>query len=320
MRKLISLLLAAIMLLGCVSAIAEDAAPVKTGFGMITTITKSQVNIAYAAVTVDDAGVITSCDMDYIQAKYVIDATGKITTDKATQFQSKYELDDAYGMRIASPIGKEWDEQADHFVAYCIGKTIDEIKGVALTEAGKAADADLAAGCTMTVTEYLAVVEKAVNNAAHLGAKKGDVVKVAQVSGFDKSTADASATAAGKIQINAHVGAVTLNGDVITSCIIDAVQAKIAFDATGKITSDMTAPVASKTELQDGYNMRMASPIGKEWFEQSAGFSAYVTGKTLAEVAGIALNESGKPTDADLTATTTITITDFLAVVEQAGK
>jgi hypothetical protein len=39
-------------------------------------------------------------------------------------------LGDGYGMRSASKIGKEWNEQANAFAAYVIGKTVDEVKAL----------------------------------------------------------------------------------------------------------------------------------------------------------------------------------------------
>ena len=69
-----------------------------------------------------------------------------------------------------------------------------------------------------------------------------------------------------------------------------------------------------------GYGMRKASAIGKEWFEQAAGFAAFITGKTLTEASGIAVNEGGYPTDADLMATTTMGIGDFLSLIQKIAQ
>jgi hypothetical protein len=44
-----------------------------------------------------------------------------------------------------------------------------------------------------------------------------------------------------------------------------------------------------------------------------------VTGKTNAEVQGIALDEEGRPAESDLTASVTIHITDFLTIIEKAA-
>ena len=320
MRKIISLMLALLLIISCIPAMAEGEA-VKTGLSFVTTLSSSkdgqaQANIALTAVTVDDNGVITACVIDDVQAKIKFDATGALTTDIATEFQSKNELGDGYGMRKASSIGAEWNEQAAAFAAYCVGKTLEEIKGMAVTEDNR--PVDLVTSCTLAVGEFLPGIEDAVNNAAHIGAKKGDELKLVQVSNMSKSK-NATATADGQAQVYAHVAALTLNGDVITSCYIDAVQATVKFNAEGKITSDVTAPVASKNTLKEGYGMKAISPIGKEWYEQAAGFCAYVTGKTIADVAGIAIVD-GKIADADLAATTTIGIADFQALIEKAGK
>ena len=99
MRKIVSLVLCLMMIISCIPALAEDAAPVKTGLSFVTSLASSkdgqaQANIAITAVTVDDNGVITSCVIDMVQGKIAFDATGKLTTDKAAEFQSKNELGD----------------------------------------------------------------------------------------------------------------------------------------------------------------------------------------------------------------------------------
>lgn len=323
MRKVISLFLCLALCLACIPAVAEEAVAVKTGLSFVTSVSESKdgaakATLTLAAVTVDDNGVIDSCVFDAVQATINFDETGKLTTDPATEFASKNELGDAYGMRVASSISAEWNEQAAAFAAYCVGKTIDELKAMPVDEAQKPTDADLAAGCTMAVYNFLPSVEDAVRNAQHLGAKKGDVLKLTTTANASKSK-DASESAEGQAQVYAHVGVVTLNGETITSCYIDAVQATVKFDATGKITSDLGAAVQSKNVIKEGYGMKAISSIGKEWYEQAAGFCAYVTGKTIADVAGIAIVD-GKVADADLAATTTIGIADFQALIEKAGK
>ena len=57
-----------------------------------------------------------------------------------------------------------------------------------------------------------------------------------------------------------------------------------------------------------------------EWKEQAAAFALYVTGKTAAQVSGIAVTE-GRPADADLAASVTIAIGDFQKLIGKAmGK
>lgn len=301
----------------------------RTGLAMVTDISKSanasadtegtaQADVTIAAVTVDADGKIVQCVIDSAQTKVGISADGKITTDLASEFQSKQELGEDYGMKKASAIGKEWNEQADAFAAYCEGKTIDEVNGIAVTEEGAAADEELTATCTIHIGGLQAVVAKAVANATELGAQTGDKLGLGVTTNISKST-DASAEGDGSAVPYTTVTAVTVGADgKITSAVIDAVQAKISFDTTGKITADTAAEISSKNELGDAYGMKSASSIGKEWNEQAAAYAQYAVGKTLEEVNGTAVTDEGVPSDADLAASVTVHIADFNTIITKA--
>ena len=192
------------------SAPAESGAAVKTGLSLVTSVAKSkdasaegdgqaQANVSLVAVTVGDDGVIDACVIDAIQAKIGFDAAGKLTTDPATSFASKNELGADYGMGKASSIGKEWNEQAAAMAEYAVGKTVEELKGVAVNADGQATDADLAASVTLSITDFIAGIERAVNNAEHLGARKGDKLALTSVTNMAKSK-DASAEGDGLAQ------------------------------------------------------------------------------------------------------------------------
>lgn len=312
-----------------VSTPENSGAAVKTGFYLSTDISGSksaasdaegvgQANLELVAVTITDEGVIDSCVIDSIQSKITFDAAGKVTSDLTAPVLSKGELGSDYGMVKASSIGKEWNEQAQALADYVEGKTLEEIRGIAVTEEGKAADADLAASVTVSIAGYLDAIEQAAANATHLGAKQGDTLMLTTSTSIAGSK-DAGAEGDGTAQTYATVAAITMSGDVITSCTIDAVQADVNFDTTGAITTDLTAPVLSKNQLGDDYGMKKASSIGKEWYEQAAAFSAYVVGKTPEQVAGIAVNEKGGAADADLAASVTLSIGEFQALVAKAG-
>ena len=315
MKKILSLLLILCMLVPF--AVAEKAAAVKTGLSFVTDLTSSkdgqaQANIAITAVSVDDNGIITACVIDMIQGKIKFDETGKITTDKATEFKSKLELGDDYNMRGASSIKAEWNEQANAFAAWCVGKTVEQLQAAELNENNQVVD--IVAPCTLKVTEFLPGVLDAVAKAEHRGAKAGDALKLTQVSTMAKSK-DATAEANGQAQVYTHVGMFTLNGDVITSAYIDAVQANVAFDAQGKIASDLTVAPQTKNEIKEGYGMKGISPIGKEWYEQAAAFCAFITGSTLNEAIAVAAN----PAESDVISSCTIGTEDFLKLIVKAG-
>ena len=313
---------------------AEPEAPaaegaVKTGLSVSTSLSSSksaadgedglvQADVMLVAVTVDEAGVIQSCAIDAVQAKVPFDAAGQLTGDVAAPILSKNELGEDYGMKKASSIGKEWNEQAAAFAEYCVGKTVDEVSGIAVTEDGKAGDADLAASVTISIGSFLSGVEAAVANAQALGASAGDTLKL-----VTETTAADSVPAGeedGKVSIVSNIAVVTENADgVITSCILDAVQPALTFDGQGQLTGDAAAPVLSKNQLGADYGMIVASSIGKEWNEQAAAFAEYCVGKTVDEVSGIAVTEEGKASDADLAASVTISIGGFQSLVAKAG-
>ena len=276
----------------------------------------AQCDATIAAVTVDSNGAIVECVIDIAQTKIGVSADGKITSDLNAEYPSKRELGDDYGMKKASVIGKEWYEQADAFAAWATGKTRDEISGMAITE-GLAGDADLAASVSIHVTGFQAAVLEAMDNAVAGGAASGDKLGLGVSTNIAKSV-DASADADGTAEAYTTISVLTVNADgVITSSVIDAVQAKITFDAAGVITADKSAEVLSKDELGDAYGMKSASGIGKEWNEQAAAYAEYTVGKTLEEVQGTAVEE-GRPADADLAASVTVHITDFNNVIAKA--
>ncbi len=133
------------------------------------------------------------------------------------------------------------------------------------------------------------------------------------------SSKDATADADGLVQINVTFAGVTLDTDgKIVKCVIDMSQAKINFDTTGKITSDLTAEVKTKNELGDDYGMKAQSGIGKEWYEQAAAFADYCVGKTADEISSIAVGEDGYATDADILAGTTIHVGNLIDSVVAA--
>ena len=305
---------------------AEGA--VKTGLSFVTDLSGSkdasaegdgaaQADMTLVAVAVGDDGVIVDCVIDQIKSKITFSTEGALTTDPATTFASKNVLGDEYGMRKASSIGKEWNEQAAAVADFAKGKTVEELKGVAVDESGMAADADLAASATVYIGNFISGIEEAVNNEEHRGAAAGDVLALTSATDMAKSK-DATAEEEGLAQAYASAAVVTTNGDTVTSCYIDAVQANVNFDAAGKITTDLTTVPATKNALGDEYGMKKASTIGKEWNEQMASFCEYVTGKTADEIKGIAVNEETAPTDADLAASVTVKIGSYIELVTAA--
>lgn len=309
--------------------VAEGA--VKTGLAVSTSIKDStsatadaagvaKYDITLAAVTVDDNGVIQSCVIDSVPAEVKFDNKGVLDPEMPTEINTKNEKGEAYGMGKISPIGKEWDAQVKAVADYAAGKTVEELKnGDIDMVTGKAKDgSDLSSSATIYLAGYVYAIEAAVNNAQHLGAQAGDeLVLVTDNSVSDSTSADAENE--GLAQLYSTFAVVTKNSGKITSCYIDSVQAKVNFDATGTITTDLSAPVATKNELGASYGMAKVSSIGAEWNEQAAAFAKYITGMTADEVAGIAITETTKPADgSDLASSVTISVGGFQALIAKA--
>lgn len=320
------------------AVIAETAAPeetaaagaLKTGLAIVASAGestsadaenegKAKYDVTIAAVTVDENGVIRSCIVDGVPATVSFDASGVITSDITAEVQTKNELGEAYGMKAYGGAKYEWNEQVAALADYAVGKTVEELRSGAVNEAGRAADADLASTATIYIGGYVSAIEAAVANARDLGAQAGDELKLASISSVAKS-AGADGENAGTAQLDCDVTAVTMNGETITSCYIDSLQAKVNFDAAGTITTDLTAPLQTKNELGENYGMKAWGGASFEWNEQAASFAAYVTGKTAAEVAGIAVTETTVPEDADLASSVTIAIGGFQALIAKAAR
>ena len=294
----------------------------KTGLAIVCSTGKSanaekaDYDVTLVAVLVDNDGIIRDCIIDSIGATVTFDATGTITSDITAPVQTKNELGDAYGMGKISKVG-EWYQQADALAKFAIGKTVAELKSGAVDSTGYApAGSDLASSATIYLGSYVSAIEAAVGNAQHLGAQGGDELRLAAMPSL-KSSVSASAEKVGTAQLDCDVTALTVKDGKITSCYIDSLQAKVKFGTDGVITEGISAAVETKNQLGDAYGMGKISKVG-EWNEQAASFAAYITGKTAAEVAGIAVNEDTKPTGADLVSSVTIAIGGFQALIAKA--
>lgn len=307
---------------------SSESTAAKTGLGVVSSLGKStnadkedglaEVDSLIAAVIVGADGKIIDCKIDASQAKINFSKEGKLVTDKATVFKSKQELGTDYGMGSKSPIGKEWNEQADAFAAYVVGKSIDEVKGIAVNQEGVSTEADLKSSVTIHIGDFIAAVEKAVTNAQDLGASSTDKLGLAITTDMAKST-DGSADAEGLAQAYSNYTVVTTNAEgKITSCTIDASQGNVNFSTAGVISTDLKVAPQTKQELKDAYGMKAKSKIGKEWYEQANALAAYATGKTMDEVKGIAVNEEGIATEADLVSSVTIHVSPMIALIDKA--
>ncbi len=280
---------------------------------------KADFGVTVVAVALDKDGIIRQCIIDGIATKVTVDGSGAITSDITAPVQTKNELGDQYGMVAWGGAKAEWNKQAEAFSRYVIGKTVAQVKGIAVDAGTKPTDADLSASVTIAIGGFQTLIEKAAANAQNLGSDGKDTLKLGIRASLASSTA-AEGETKGLAQLDVDAVAMTMDGETITGCYIDSVQAKVNFDNTGKITTDLSKPVQTKNELGENYGMVAWGGAIAEWNVQVASFCRYVTGKTVAQIKGIAVNEGTKPTDTDLSASVTIAIGGFQALIEKAAK
>ena len=159
---------------------AAAAAQDKYGLGMVTSIGSvadataekagaAQVNTTVCSLVLDAEDKIKSVTWDVQQTKIQFSVEGK-PVDLPEQLLTKLEKGEAYGMRKASAIGKEWFEQIAAFAEYAVGKTVEELLAMPVYERDanhtQVPDVEeLKASVTVTVGDYLAALEKAANSA-----------------------------------------------------------------------------------------------------------------------------------------------------------
>ena len=169
-------------------------------------------------------------------------------------------------------------------------------------------------------TEAAPVVTEPVQTEAPVvaeGAVKTGMFITSSISDSKNATAEEN----GEVKYDLTIVAVNVDDNgVITDCVIDSIGTSVAFDATGAIVTDLTAPVQTKNELGENYGMVAWGGAIAEWDAQAASFASYITGKTAADVAGIAVNEKTAPTDADLAASVTIKIGGFQDLIAKAAQ
>ncbi len=330
MKTKTALLIALALLFSCLAgftpAVHAETGEARLGLGLVTDVTgstsatetedgRAKVDTTAVAVLLDADDTIIDVKIDIVQPYSFFDSAGVVVETK--DFMTKRELGDDYGMVNASPIGKEWYEQASALEDYWIGKTVAEALAMEVDEEVRPTDEDLIASVTVHVDTFLLALEKAAATAEAVGSKTSDRIGLG-ITANNKRSGNATEDAEGLTQAYLHVAALSVGEDgLISAAIIDGLQANIKFDMEGQITSDLEAEVKSKNELGDEYGMRAASGIDAEWFEQAKAFAAYLVGKTAADVEGLAVEE-GKTTDKDLSASVTISVTDMQAVAVKA--
>jgi len=324
---------------------AADGSIVKLGLGHITTIGKSadlgskdgkevlplgQVDTVMAAVGFDKDGKVVSVTIDNAQTKVNFDNKLQVTSDLKAENKTKVELGDAYGMKVASTIGKDWYQQIAELEKWMVGKSVSEIKAMKTKEKDAAHPAvpdvaELTSLVTVSVEHYIGVVEEAFANAIDVtgGVKVGlgHEVDIAKSVGLGKNAEGKEVLPLAQVDTVMAATAFDKDGKVVGT-IIDNAQTKINFDNTGKVTSDKKAEYPTKVELKEGYGMVKASTIGKEWYQQADALGKWMVGKSVDEIKAMKTKAKDAahpavPDVAELTSLVTVSVEHYIAVVEE---
>ncbi len=262
------------------------------GLGSINTLAvdgneKTTVKTTVAAVVLDKDGKITECKLD--EAEFPVELKSgvlQVAVDLLTKGDTEdYTLTDS-DLGEGNTSNASWDDQVEAFCDYVEGMTGAQVSAIAATD-GKS---EMIKGCDLIITDFIAAVHEATRNAKTKNIGAGDELELSvSVSKSGEST-DA------KPQFDIEMAAVTLGGeDRITACLTDTAQAKLTIE--NSLFSHAAGKLDTKRGQGDGYGMKAASPIKKEWYEQADAFDAYAVGKTAAELSKLTVGGDGK-TDA----------------------
>ena len=166
------------------------------------------------------------------------------------------------------------------------------------------------------MNDLIAAVADACEKAIDTDATTADTLGLALIGEMTNVKAPADNDGKGTFQAYVNFACTTQNANgEITAVLIDSIQANPSWDATGKLTTDLEQDVRTKYTKQGDYNMKPASPIGKEWFEQIDVFKQTIIGKKAADVTAIAVDEKGYPTDDTLRTGCTMKVSAYKTVV-----
>jgi len=122
----------------------------------------AQVDVNIAGAAFNEDGQVGAVQIDAAQTRVNFDEEGQVTSDRTAEIYTKKELGDDYGMRRASDIEKEWDEQIAALEEWIVGKTVDEVLALPLMDDDESPDdPDLRTSVTMTVSYYFEALAEA---------------------------------------------------------------------------------------------------------------------------------------------------------------
>ncbi len=259
----------------------------KIGVGSVSSLAlegkeKTYVKATVAGVLLDKDGKILSCELD--EAEFPVTLKDGVMAE-AAKFMTKAEMGDDYILTdrdhgAGGTAGASWEDQVDAFCDYVEGKTGAEVAAIAATD-GKSEEIK---GCDLIITDFILAVKRATEAAISKKAAREDDLHLAVTVSRSGEGTDK------KPQYDIEMAAVTLDeSDRITACMTDTAQAKLAVEGSAFVHE--SGALVSKRAAGEGYNMKPASSVKKEWYEQADAFDAYAVGKTAESLSNTTLKD-----------------------------
>ena len=290
MKKILSLALVLILALSVFAGCGSSEKDYSLAIGIQTSndLSSAKSSQTAAVVVADKDGKIVACRIDAIDFESKEKDGAAVTTLPI----SKAEQKDDYNMVALSQGAAiaEWYKQAEAFETYVAGKTLAEVKATAIDANGKPTDAELTAGCTISVTDFILAIDKAfasankVNFKASGNVKLGVSAKATNVK-YSKDTA--------KYSFECDYSGVATVGDKVVSAIIDSteVSATTTKNENGKISATKMDYKGTKLEQGANYGMVKFGNAKAEWYVQAQTYANTAVGKTGAELASLAVKD-----------------------------
>lgn len=278
MKKIIALLLILTLALSVFVSCGDDESTEKDyslAIGVSLTAEGAKVSNTVAAIVTDSDGKIVLCRIDAIDVEPTL-KDGKL---ESATYKSKAELGDDYNMVAFGGAMAEWYIQAKAVENFVVGKTQSEVAAIAVDGEDKPTDADLAASCTIGISEFKKAIDK-----AFASERKVSFKSASSLTAGVAVTANAALTEA-ELSYTADFSATVFADGKIVAAVIDSNEAAatVKDNKIGTVSYEMT-----KLEKGDSYGMVNHGGAIAEWYAQAQAFANTAVGKSASELAALA--------------------------------
>lgn len=268
------------------------------GFGAVAYYSETargtdvETTIDFVSVLVDEDGTIDKLRLDTTQLLVSYDADAEsFKLDKkeneligeAGDVKSKWELLDDYGMIVASPVEKEWYIQAELFENWSVGKTLAQIK--AGMTGNELTDGETV-GVTIIVDTWVLALEEAIANKVLVD---GEVhtIGVGAMNNWvtGREVGDDFYVAGAAFDENKNVLGARIDTFQVRYAVEEGKAVVDKSESRVQVVADENR-IRGKQEQKEDYDMKGASPIGKEWYEQAESLVNLLLGKKVSTVLG----------------------------------